>query len=406
MNGPPFAGRVRQRPNGEVNSTHVAKVAASISGGNDAQNKQPESRSTEVVPPVPGGSGTGTGSGSAAYRAEPQNQGGQRRDSPEPLFESMADLLRRAAAAPDSEWLIEPLVLATGSVFLVAPPNAGKTFLALVIAKTAAEQGRRVFIVEEEGGLKAFSSRIGNLGFSSIAMTCTSIAHQRGVKLDTRTLKLLSDELAKADAPVLVLDPLSALFEGDENETKEASALMRRVMALQRANPRLLLVLLHHSSKAGAKGDNGPMLYAARGSSVFSGWCDTQLNLEGAQESEGSGRVSFFIDVAKQRDEEKAPRHKMTVALGTGEVSLIKASAAARDDRARKAIAVLEDAPEGMSRNELAKAMGGNRQYALKTISQLFNDGVFSEGVKGVVLVPSKRPATADMRFPEESADA
>lgn len=346
------------------------------------------------VPLVPTGSRTGTGSGSAAYRAEPQNQGGPKRQTPEPLFESLADLMARAKTTPPAEWLLEPLVLSSGSLFLVAPPNAGKTYCALVIAKTAAALGRKVFIVEEEGGVRAFSTRIGNLAFPSDAPVV--IAHQKGVKLDQKTLKRLSDELAAAEAPVLILDPLSALFEGDENETKEASALMRRVMALQRANPRLLLVLLHHSSKAGAKGDSGPMLYAARGSSVFSGWCDTQLNLEGAPEPEGSGRVSFFIDVAKQRDEEKAPRHKMSIALGSGEVTLIKASAAARDDRAQKVVDALEDVPEGMSRNELAKAIGGNRQFALKTIAHLLANGTLDDGLKGVKLKkPTKGAADA-----------
>lgn len=358
---------------------------------NPIQNKPAETSAGGVVPVVLAGSRTGTGSGSPPLRGEPENQGGQKQHAPEPLFDRLADFRAKAQNAPAPEWLIEPLVLSSGSVFLVAPPNAGKTYLALVIAKTAAALGRKVFIVEEEGGIRAFSSRIDNLAFPADAPVF--IAHQRGVKLDTRMLKRLSDELAATEAPVLILDPLSALFEGDENDTREASALMRRVMALQRANPRLLLVLLHHSSKAGARGDNGPMLYAARGSSVFSGWCDTQINLEGAQESEGTGRVAFFIDVAKQRDEEKAPRHKMTIALGSGEVDLVRASNAARDDRAKKCTEALEGVVEGMSRNELAKVIGGNRQYALKTIAQLLGDGTLTEAGKGVVLGKAARKA-------------
>lgn len=277
-------------------------------------------------------------------------------------------------------------MLAAGSLFLVAPPNVGKTWLALVVSKLAAWQGRRVFIIEEEGGLRAFSNRIGNLAFPLDAPV--SVALQRGVKLDNRTTQALVKLIAAEEAPVLVLDNLGAMFEGNENETEQAGALMRRLMTIQRANPRLLLVLLHHSSKSGAKGgvDGGPATYAARGSSVFSGWCDTQLNLEAAEEAPGSGRVSFFIDVAKQRDEEKAARHKMTISLGTGEYSLVAASAAARDSRAERAIAALQDAPDGMSRNKLADAMGGNRQYALRTIATLVSDGTLVPTKNGVAL--------------------
>lgn len=342
-----------------------------------------------VVPLVPTGSKTGTGSGSPPLRGEPQNRGPSSTTGLEPLFESLESLVARAMKTPPLDWLIAPLVMFFGSLFLVAPPNAGKTFFALVIAKTAAALGRRVFIIEEEGGLRAFSTRIANLSFP--AGSPVSVALQRGLKLDPRTTTELGALLAKEEAPVLILDNLGAMFEGDENETRAASALMHRLMDLQRANPRLLLVLLHHSSKSGAKGDNGPMLYAARGSSVFSGWCDTQLNLEGISEPEGSGRVSFFVDVAKQRDEEKAARHRMSIALGTGEVTLVKAERAAQDDRAQKILGALARHAGGLSRNAIADEVGGNKQQLLRTISRLLVEGVCAVDDRNLIRVAAKK---------------
>jgi hypothetical protein len=344
------------------------------------------STKARVVPMVPRGSGTGTGSGSHPYKGEPGNHRGLAPVPPEPLIiETLSDFLARAESAPPPSWLIDPLVPSAGSVLLVSPPNAGKTFFALVIAKTAALQGRHVVFVEDEGGLHAFGDRIKNLAFPTTAPV--SIIFQRGVKLDAPTLVTLTSVAQEVEAPVLVLDPLVSLFIGDENSTEEAKAVVESLKTLLRANPRLLLVLLHHSSKSGAKGDT-PVLYAARGSSVFSGWCDTQLNLEGIEEPQDSGRVSFFIDNPKQRDAQRASRQRMTIALGSGDVSLVKASEAARDDRAQRIVEALKTSPEGRSRNAIVEEVGGNKQQVLRTISQLVTDGTLVDGTKGIRLKP------------------
>lgn len=52
---------------------------------------------------------------------------------------------------PPARWLIGGVVPESGRRFVIAAPNAGKTWLALVIAKTAAALGRRVVAVLDEG---------------------------------------------------------------------------------------------------------------------------------------------------------------------------------------------------------------------------------------------------------------
>jgi hypothetical protein len=93
------------------------------------------------------------------------------------LFEPLAVFLERAAKLPPPAWLLKDLVPDAGRIFIVAAPNAGKTFLAMVIGNTAAKAGRPVFMVLEEGGVRTTADRFRNLGFSPAAPV--HVAHLR-----------------------------------------------------------------------------------------------------------------------------------------------------------------------------------------------------------------------------------
>lgn len=317
-----------------------------------------------AVLPVLSGSGTKVVSGSPPFRAGtsttttplvPETTEPPRSEN-RPLFESLAQLLERARNLPPVESLIPDFVPAVGSVLVIGPPNSGKTWLMLLIAKLAAEAGREVFVVEEEGSLKAFGSRLEALALPPESRIY--IAYQRGVLLsDKPTFRDLLKAVKSAKRPVLLLDPLCSLYVGDENSTEEASAFRHRLEQLQRANPALLLVLLHHTSRHGAKGDGSP-LYAGRGSTVFIGWCDVQLNVEGRQAERG--KVSFSVLSTKVRDGEKDKRLAVTISLGTGEVALAEESR--QPARRREVVAALKATGKPMSKNALATALGGNRQ--------------------------------------------
>ena len=94
---------------------------------------------------APDGAVPASGSGRRS-RSAPKSGNGNDRSGNEPerpgttggLFESLADFLDRTAKLPPPSWLLEPLVPDAGRLFMVSAPNAGKTFLALVIAKAAA----------------------------------------------------------------------------------------------------------------------------------------------------------------------------------------------------------------------------------------------------------------------------
>jgi hypothetical protein len=315
-----------------------------------------------VVPgsPLRGGTSTTRTRGRSGYPLVPAVP-------TEPVFLSIAEFIERANADPEFEWLVPELVPASGSLLLVGPPNAGKTFQLLVIAKTAAALGRPVFFVEEEGSRRGLGSRIQGMRIPLDAPI--SIAHCRGVKLeDKRTFEMLLRTMGEAKHPVLILDPLASFFVGNENETEEANAFVHRLRLLQRSNAGLLLVLAHHTSKAGARGE-GAALLAARGSIVFSAWADAQLNLSGLKAPHGT--VRFGLEVAKMREAEKGPALEVSIALGSGIVTMEEAQGA--DNQAQEVRQALRADPEA-SANDIYKLVGGNRKAVLRLVAELKNE--------------------------------
>lgn len=222
------------------------------------------------VPPI--GSGTGN------RFPEPPGTAGTAR----PFFESLADFRARTRDLPPLSWLIDEVVPDSGNLLIVAAPGAGKTFLALVIAKKAAEAGRHSFLVFGEGRERSMFDRFSALAFRPDAPV--HIAHRKEGRLEDAAIReLIAENLRAHEAPVLVLDPFSSLFLGNENDTEAVNQAKEHIQALATINPRALIVLVHHTSKAGERGD-GPPIYAARGSTVLSGWADMQVNLTRSEE--------------------------------------------------------------------------------------------------------------------------
>lgn len=295
-----------------------------------------------------------------------------------PLFEPLGAYLDRTANLPEPTWLLRDLVPDAGRLFIVARPNAGKTFLALVVAKTAAATGRPVYLVLEEGGARRTGDRFRNMGVAPTAPV--HVAHLRGVKLgDQEATGALVGILKSHDAPILVLDPFAAVFDGDENDTREVNKARAHLDALVAANERALLVLCHHTSKAGERGDGGPGMHAARGSSVLSGWADVQLNLKSEAGPRGAGRVVFVAKVEKNRDGECGQSTRVSINLGADPdapdaVTLEPVTETAPEDRAARVLELAAANP-GLSRNALAKKVGGRRTTTLAALDRLAGEG-------------------------------
>ena len=322
-------------------------------------------------------------------RSAPKSGNGNDRSGNEPerpgttggLFEPLGAFLARTANLPPPSWILDRLVPDAGRLFIVAAPSAGKTFLALVVAKVAASAGRPVFLVLEEGSARATGDRFRSLGFEPAAPI--HVAHLKGVALrDAGVRQKLVAVLKAYPDPIMVLDPFSSVFDGDENDTRQMNAAKGYLEELARANPRALLVLCHHTSKAGERGD-GPAMYAARGSSILSGWADVQLNLKHHPLPENSGKVAFVAKVEKHRDGERGYRTLVTVPLGGGEVTFDKPPA--DHSRAEKILTVAREQPE-LSKDALAREVGGRKKDTCAEIDRLIAAGTLEKRGKGYVV--------------------
>ena len=141
------------------------------------------------------------------------------------VFESLGDFLTRAENEPPRTWLLPRIVPDRGRVMIVASPNAGKTWLALATAKAACALNREVFLVEEEGSLRGLADRLKALAFPVDAQL--RIAHLKALHLDDRGQRdQLSRLVAGSEAPVMILDPMTSLWRGDENDTKDRKSVV------------------------------------------------------------------------------------------------------------------------------------------------------------------------------------
>jgi hypothetical protein len=175
--------------------------------------------------------------------------------------------------------------------------------------------------------------------------------------------------------PVLILDPLSSLFLGDENDTREMNGLKIHLEELARVSEEGLLVLLHHTSKAGERGDRHQM-YAARGSSILSGWADVQLNLSAAASRKDV--IELAVVVAKSRDGERGQEKRLRLFPGEGRGE-IAGQVTEEDARQGRILEMLNRHGKPITKHELAGMVRGRRSDTLKAIGALLRPGRLSE---------------------------
>lgn len=336
-------------------------------------NDAPSSRSGAVpVPPIDAGTGNQFRELAGTTGTDP--------------FEPLAAFLERTKDLPPLSWLIAGVVPDSGNLLIVAAPGVGKTFLALVIAKTAAEEGRPVFIVLEEGRPRSIFDRFTALAFRPDAPVF--IAHRKGVHLeDKRVREHIANHLRTHAAPVLILDPFSSLFLGDENDTGAVNQAKEHIQALASINARALIVLLHHTSKAGERGE-GPAIYAARGSTVLPGWADVQVNLAREDTPPDADIVAFVAQVAKGRDGPTAQRYRFTIYLREGtwtaeEVG--EAAAQGKEEEVRKALA---STATPLTKTQIAERMHGRRKDKFQAINAMDARGELQRQGRGYILAP------------------
>lgn len=288
------------------------------------------------------------------------------------MFEPLEDFLTRADAEPEPSWLIPELMPDRGKVFIVAEPSAGKTWMALLACQAAAANGRDVFLVEEEGPARSLGWRLKTLGVRGRL----HIAHARAVLIDDDKCRAaLVERVRQANRPVVVFDPFTSLHTGNENDTEHANNLRRQLTEIATAHPESLIIVCHHQSKNTERSD----MYAGRGSSVFAGWVDVQLNLTHLPSRKEEGRVAFRVLLAKVRDGHRGLKRDVRIDLADGSVEVSDTNEEAADDIDGLIEKNLKGAPGGLQRSALKGLIRKNKQNVLARIDALLEQGVLEE---------------------------
>lgn len=347
----------------------------------DLVKKTRKPRTTKRVVPVPP---LTVGMGTAPIERFPEPGGTEGTT----LLEGLGAFMDRTKNLPPPAWLVERVIPDVGQVWLIGVPGCGKTWLALYAAGVAAAKGRDVVIVEEEGGCRGLRDRINDLAFPIGVYKCVTVSIAKGVKLaKAEHLRELEAALRVAHDPVLILDPMTAIFTGNENETEDAGVFRDQLAVLMRAHPRTLALVLHHTSKGSER--NGQTTYAGRGSSVFTGAADLELLLKKVAAPRGLGSVvSFDVSTAKPpRDREPAEPVRLTLTLGTGELAMEPLQGDVQPDLCRRIREALATATDPQTKSQIIEAVRGGKQAVLKAVDSMWEDGELEKVGKGYRLL-------------------
>lgn len=221
--------------------------------------------------------------------------------------------------APKPEWLVEPLLERGDQIAVYSQPKAGKSLLMLEIAAglaagnpvlgNLAQEPMSVVYVDQENGRRDIRKRVTDMGYqwNQLQGQLHYYSFPSLAMLDTEQGG--ADLLAVAtyhNADVVVIDTLSRVVEGRENENDTYHNLYRHTGVRLKAAG-IAVIRLDHAGKEDDKGMRGA---SAKASDVDSVWWlavvgSNQLVLTRTHQrgSEGANRVSLTRETNPLRHE-------------------------------------------------------------------------------------------------------
>ncbi len=186
----------------------------------------------------------------------------------------------------ETDWMVDELLGQGDIAIMFGPPYVGKSVLTMSLA-VAVATGRptflglplnhhgRVLYVDEENPEQIVRQRMQRLGLTPEYAKNVRYLHEQGVRLDRDPEKLLR-EAQNFDPTLIVVDSLTRVHTGDENNAGEMSRLFNDGFKPLARKTGATTIILHHANKV----EGGSAYNRMRGSIDFGAVIDTGLEVE------------------------------------------------------------------------------------------------------------------------------
>lgn len=301
---------------------------------------------------------------------------------------------------PQLAWLVGGLMPAGSLTVMVSPPNAGKTLLAFDWAAQVAATGRKVLVVEEEGGMRSCQERLRRAAEAADLvngkMDNVLVAWNSGLSLlEPKDVTMLINYIRANHVELVVLDSISALTRGlDENDSKDMTILAEMLHAIK-AETGCAVLALHHTTKESWKPGQTPSLASSRGHGALAARVDSMLAL--VPLAQQSGTVKLELHNIKQRDAERAQPREVEIQM-TGTAAIVSSvemnpylDRATIEESVAKVRAILplmlKHIPEvgtiGIGHIELFRKVGKRDEISRRALQMLVDDQSVIETISG-----------------------
>lgn len=187
--------------------------------------------------------------------------------------------------APETDWLVQNLIAKHDVTMFIGEPQVGKSWLTMALAVAVANNGNeylgrsvnhhgRVLYIDEENPEDVVRQRLKKLGLTDGSHDNLRYIHQQSVRLDKHPERLI-DEAADFAPDLILLDSLTRLHSGDENNAGFIAGLFNDGINPLVRETGAALVILHHVNKS----DGTSAFGRARGSSDIVGSIDAGFDI-------------------------------------------------------------------------------------------------------------------------------
>jgi hypothetical protein len=201
---------------------------------------------------------------------------------------------------PPYDWLLEGLICRGDVVILQGEPNVGKSFFTMGLTAAIAEgqdkflnhklhpKYGKVIYVDEENPEDVVRGRLKQLGLTP-GNANVRYLYRQGIRLDSNSKNLLLDEALAFQPDLIVLDSLTRLHSGNENEAGTMARLFNDGINPLARETGAAVVFLHHTNKS----ESNSSYSKARGSTDITASPDTGLELR-KLDSDGQVNLVHF----------------------------------------------------------------------------------------------------------------